>query len=453
MSPNHELIHESTDHLAAISGSEGNIMSHVGKPTASSPSSSGNGKGKNQKSSFKNSKSCHREECVCVSSIVVTFLLRLLPLVFGRHKSESSQWKYAQSRSGSLRKHELRQSNVCSHKNLEAMESSQDPEKFKELAQGYKAASETTYGTCNKGVGWNLTAPSIVNIDAQFADHYNWFAFRPGKTSHRNQLYSQAYIQLRRPEDVFEFADFFDGHVFVSQKEVQLEKKEVERSGTTKDNVIVTPLMEYVQQKQVAKGADVLSHASNSSIHWTVNHGGAQSNHTISQPFALATRKMDSTGVRRTDDIAVGSAEGISMQVKGTLGYLDPQYFMTIQPTDKTCLQLWGCDGGNSENMESMTGIANLGEACLNIDIDKMPSMKDVIQELPWISNMRRLDHAWLPHVIFSHSERSLLLKEASEVVADKVVYALSQGLKVIGCVGESLLSSKKKEISLNKPQ
>eukprot|EP01018_Ginkgo_biloba_P021203 Gb_10499 [translate_table: standard] len=44
-----------------------------------------------------------------------------------------------------------------------------------------------------------------------------------------------------------------------------------------------------------------------------------------------------------------------------------------------------------------------------------------------------------IPWVILGHSERRLILKEANEFVADKVVYALSRGLKVIACVGETL--------------
>lgn len=44
-----------------------------------------------------------------------------------------------------------------------------------------------------------------------------------------------------------------------------------------------------------------------------------------------------------------------------------------------------------------------------------------------------------IPWVILGHSERRALLKESSEFVADKVAYALSQNLKVIACIGETL--------------
>ncbi|GMI97109.1 CYTOSOLIC ISOFORM TRIOSE PHOSPHATE ISOMERASE, triosephosphate isomerase [Hibiscus trionum] len=44
-----------------------------------------------------------------------------------------------------------------------------------------------------------------------------------------------------------------------------------------------------------------------------------------------------------------------------------------------------------------------------------------------------------VPWVIIGHSERRALLNESNEFVGDKVAYALSQGLKVIACVGETL--------------
>ncbi|KAF8364806.1 hypothetical protein HHK36_033221 [Tetracentron sinense] len=44
-----------------------------------------------------------------------------------------------------------------------------------------------------------------------------------------------------------------------------------------------------------------------------------------------------------------------------------------------------------------------------------------------------------IPWVILGHSERRLLLNESNEFVGDKIAYALSRGLKVIACVGETL--------------
>lgn len=36
--------------------------------------------------------------------------------------------------------------------------------------------------------------------------------------SQKHQVHSRAYINFNRPEDVIEFAQFFDGHVFVNEK-------------------------------------------------------------------------------------------------------------------------------------------------------------------------------------------------------------------------------------------
>ncbi|XP_062092672.1 triosephosphate isomerase, cytosolic [Humulus lupulus] len=44
-----------------------------------------------------------------------------------------------------------------------------------------------------------------------------------------------------------------------------------------------------------------------------------------------------------------------------------------------------------------------------------------------------------IPWVIIGHSERRLILGESNEFVGDKTAYALSQKLKVIACVGETL--------------
>lgn len=146
-------------------------------------------------------------------------------------------------------------------------------------------------------------------FDHLFSHRYNWVCFRPGKSSHKHQKYSRAYIDFKTPEDVLEFAQFFGGHVFVNQKgaqfkamveyapcqhipklcnkkdsregtiyedpeyldflkliakpvenrsstKFQLERKEADESGASTENPISTPLMEFVRQKRAAKGGN-----------------------------------------------------------------------------------------------------------------------------------------------------------------------------------------------------
>ncbi|KAL9321557.1 hypothetical protein ACSQ67_009610 [Phaseolus vulgaris] len=141
------------------------------------------------------------------------------------------------------------------------------------------------------------------HIDSHFDSRYNWFSFRPGNTSLKRQRHSRAYIDFNSPHDVFDFAHFFHGHVFVNERgaqhkaiveyapsqrvpkpttkkdgregtiykdpdyleflkliakphehlpsaEIQLERKEAEQAGANKETPIVTPLMEYVRQKR-----------------------------------------------------------------------------------------------------------------------------------------------------------------------------------------------------------
>lgn len=146
----------------------------------------------------------------------------------------------------------------------------------------------------------------MEQIDVVFAGRYNWVSFRPGRSSQKHQSYSRAYIDFKKPEDVIEFAEFFDGHLFVNEKgsqyktiveyapsqrvpkqwskkdgregtivkdpeymefiefiakpvenlpsaEIQLERREAERAGAAKEPPIVTPLMDFVRQKRAAK--------------------------------------------------------------------------------------------------------------------------------------------------------------------------------------------------------
>ncbi|XP_015875855.3 regulator of nonsense transcripts UPF3 isoform X2 [Ziziphus jujuba] len=148
----------------------------------------------------------------------------------------------------------------------------------------------------------------VDQIDSVFAGRYNWFFFRSGKnSSQKRHSYSRAYLDFSRPEDVIEFAELFDGHVFVNEKgiqfksiveyapsqrvpvqwfkkdgregtifkdseyleflqflekpaenlpsaEIQLERREAERAGAGKDTPIITPLMDFVRQRRASKG-------------------------------------------------------------------------------------------------------------------------------------------------------------------------------------------------------
>ncbi|KAL6517786.1 hypothetical protein OROMI_033487 [Orobanche minor] len=150
----------------------------------------------------------------------------------------------------------------------------------------------------------------VEQVDSRFSGRYHWLAFRPGKSRYvrttKHLTYSRAYIDFNKPEDVIEFAEFFNGHVFVNEKgtqfktiveyapsqrvpkqwskkdgrqgtilkdpeylefleilakpvenlpsaEIQLERKEAERAGVPKADPIVTPLMDYVRQKRASK--------------------------------------------------------------------------------------------------------------------------------------------------------------------------------------------------------
>lgn len=147
----------------------------------------------------------------------------------------------------------------------------------------------------------------LEQIDGCFAGRYKWFCFRPGKNSLKSQRHARAYIDFNAPEDVVEFAEFFDGHVFVNEKgaqfktiveyapsqripklwsktdgregtihkdpeylefldhiakpienlpnaEIQLERKEAEERAGGPKETIITPLMDFVRQKRAAKG-------------------------------------------------------------------------------------------------------------------------------------------------------------------------------------------------------
>ncbi|OVA16332.1 Regulator of nonsense-mediated decay [Macleaya cordata] len=154
----------------------------------------------------------------------------------------------------------------------------------------------------------SLPQSSLLDqIDSHFSGRYKWLYFRPGKTSLKHQKHSRAYVDFKTPEDVVEFAEVFDGHLFVNERgsqfkvlveyapsqrvpkqwsrkdgregtifkdpeyveflellarpvenlpsaEIQLERREAERAGAAKETLVVTPLMDFVRQKRAAKG-------------------------------------------------------------------------------------------------------------------------------------------------------------------------------------------------------
>ncbi|KAJ3675508.1 hypothetical protein LUZ60_004550 [Juncus effusus] len=143
-------------------------------------------------------------------------------------------------------------------------------------------------------------------IDSRFEGRYDWVQFYPGKNSTKHQKYSRVYINFKSSQDVVEFAEFFNGRLFVNEKgaqfralveyapsqrvpksnikkdgregtiekdaeylefleqiskpaenlpsaEIQLERKEAEKAVAGKEAPIVTPLMVFIRQKRAAK--------------------------------------------------------------------------------------------------------------------------------------------------------------------------------------------------------
>jgi regulator of nonsense transcripts 3 len=76
----------------------------------------------------------------------------------------------------------------------------------------------------------------VDQVDARFAGRYDWACFRAGNASQKNHRYSRLYLNFKSPEDVVEFADFFNGHVFVNEKGAQFKA-----------------LVEYAPSQQVPK--------------------------------------------------------------------------------------------------------------------------------------------------------------------------------------------------------
>ncbi|KAJ8564969.1 hypothetical protein K7X08_001429 [Anisodus acutangulus] len=122
----------------------------------------------------------------------------------------------------------------------------------------------------------------------------------------------------------------------------------------------------------------------------------------------------------------------------------------------------WKCNG-TSEEVKKIVSTLNAGQVPSQDVVEVVVSPPFVF--LPLVKNELRPDfhvaaqNCWvkkggaftgevsaemlvnlsIPWVILGHSERRAILGESNEFVGDKVAYAISQGLKVIACVGETL--------------
>ncbi|GLI70249.1 hypothetical protein VaNZ11_015095 [Volvox africanus] len=55
-------------------------------------------------------------------------------------------------------------------------------------------------------------------LDNLTGGHYTWLSYFPGKVRLKRVVFSRAYINFSTSEDVFDFKQRFDGHVFIGQK-------------------------------------------------------------------------------------------------------------------------------------------------------------------------------------------------------------------------------------------
>ncbi|KAJ0031449.1 hypothetical protein Pint_13555 [Pistacia integerrima] len=122
----------------------------------------------------------------------------------------------------------------------------------------------------------------------------------------------------------------------------------------------------------------------------------------------------------------------------------------------------WKCNG-TTEEVKKIVNVLNEGqvpsqdvvEVVISPPFVFLPVVKDLLRpdfhvaaQNCWVKkggaftgevSAEMLLNLGIPWVILGHSERRLILNESNEFVGDKVKYALSQGLKVIACVGETL--------------
>jgi len=119
----------------------------------------------------------------------------------------------------------------------------------------------------------------------------------------------------------------------------------------------------------------------------------------------------------------------------------------------------WKCNG-TVESVKSLVSELNAGDITADVDVVCAPTFV----HLPFARHLEApfqlaaqncwtgaggaytgeisadmLVDAGIPWVVLGHSERRTLCGETNETVGTKVQYALSKGLKVMACIGESL--------------
>ncbi|KAI3408645.1 Smg4_UPF3 domain-containing protein [Psidium guajava] len=294
-------------------------------------------------------------------------------------------------------------------------------------------------------------------IDTAFGGRYNWFSFRPGKSSLKNQVYSRAYINLNRPEDVIEFAEFFEGHVFVNEKgaqfktiveyapsqrmpkqtskkdgregtimkdpgyleflefiakpvenlpsaEIQLERREAERSGIGKEAPVVTPLMDYIRQKRASKGGSRRSIANEK---MSGRGGRSSTRNSSSAPSKRSSEKRKSSTAMY---ILRDASRGSSGKEKST--YVLSSKRDDPQLTDKANPSVVASGGGQQEDDNGTIGIGIAGAGKKKILL-----LKGKEREISHVSGGVSQEHCQLKDVIGSATDKQKQRHEGGRII------------------------------------